>query len=70
VATKPDGLRGADTGPIGENFGAACNQIDHADLMLSDHRMALDRDAIFATPELARTGRCFEHTADGEIELE
>jgi hypothetical protein len=30
--------RGADVGPVADNFGAACHQMDRADLMLADLR--------------------------------
>ena len=44
--------RGADVGPIGENFGAACDQIDRADAMLAARYQRAKH--IHAQPEQAR----------------
>jgi hypothetical protein len=46
--------RGADLGPVGENFGVACDQIDRADTMLADARARARHDrraAELAWPE-------------------
>ena len=47
--------RGTDLGPVADNFGAACHQIDHADLMLADahdrNRHRTGRRSQQATPD-------------------
>ena len=47
--------RGTDLGPVADNFGAACHQIDHADLMLADahdrNRHRTSRRSQQATPD-------------------
>ncbi|MGH3185694.1 MAG: hypothetical protein ACRDPY_00680 [Streptosporangiaceae bacterium] len=48
--------RGAQTGPVGEDFGATCDQIDRADVMLADLR------------ERARNGLCPRQHAEPEAD--
>ena len=47
--------RGTDLGPVADNFGAACHQMDHADLMLADahdrNRHRTGRRSEQATPD-------------------
>jgi hypothetical protein len=47
--------RGTDLGPVADNFGAACHQMDHADLMLADahdrNRHQTGRPSQQATPD-------------------
>lgn len=43
--------RGAEVGPVGENFGVACDQIDQADVMLAGLHQRARQD--LALPEQA-----------------
>ena len=54
--TRYCAARGADVGPIGENFGAACDRVDRADLMLA------------GLHDRARHGRALPEQAWPEIE--
>ena len=47
--------RGTHLGPVGENFGAACHQIDRADLMLADLRQRPTREAWHPAPAWPET---------------
>ncbi len=48
--------RGARLGPVGENFGAACHQIDRADLMLADLRQRTWEGIAAPAPAWPETG--------------
>lgn len=51
--------RGADNGPIGENFGAVCDQIDRADAMLEELRTRIQQD--HAAPKPSAADPCGQH---------
>jgi hypothetical protein len=47
--------RAAVMGPVGENFGAACDQIDRSDVMLQDLRERARQG--LTVPETSRAGQ-------------